>query len=110
MQIKEALSKSFEKYQETIKILALNEFPIGRDLLAKGVSQFIMNQFLIDLFSISSYIATSRLVHNGGYLQKLLQLLNSPEFFSERLYLATKILLNLHRLHISSRLEIVQRR
>ena len=28
---------------------------------------------------MSSCTATSRLVHNGGYLQKLLQLFNSPE-------------------------------
>ena len=33
----------------------------------------------IDVFSMSSCIATSRLVRDGGYVQKLLQLSNSPE-------------------------------
>ena len=37
----------------------------------------------IDLFSMSSYKATSRLVHNGGYIHKLSQL--------------SKVLLNLGR-------------
>ena len=37
-------------------------------------------------------------VHNGGYIQNLSQLSNSPE----NLYLLTRILLNLDRLHIIS--------
>ena len=40
------------------------------------------SQFLkcsLDVFSMSSCMATSRLVHNGGYIQTQLQLLNSPE-------------------------------
>ena len=35
----------------------------------------------VDMFSMSSWIATSRLVHNGRYIQKLLQLFNSSEIF-----------------------------
>ena len=51
---------------------------------------------LTDVFSMSSFIATSRLVHNGGYIQKLLQLFHSPEIlWFGRLYLITKFLLNL---------------
>ena len=44
----------------------------------------------IDVFSMSSCIGTSRLVHNGGYNQKLLQLFNSSSgnFVIGRLYLA----------------------
>ena len=34
---------------------------------------------VIDTFSMSFGITTSRLVHNGGYIQKLYQLFNSPE-------------------------------
>ena len=46
---------------------------------------------VIDLFSMSSCIATKRLVHNGGYIQKPLQLFNSPEILScGRLCLVTK--------------------
>ena len=33
----------------------------------------------IDLFSMLSCIAKSRLVHNGGYTKKLLQLFDSPK-------------------------------
>ena len=33
----------------------------------------------IDLFSMSSCIATRRLVHNGGYIQKPLELFSPPE-------------------------------
>ena len=35
--------------------------------------------FLIDVFLMSSCIATDRLVYNGGYIQKLIHLFNSPE-------------------------------
>ena len=31
------------------------------------------------VFTMSSCIPTSRLIHNGGYIQKLLQLFNLPE-------------------------------
>ena len=34
---------------------------------------------VIDLFPMSSSMATSKLVHDGGYIQKLLQLFNSPD-------------------------------
>ena len=33
----------------------------------------------IDVFSMSSYMATSRLVYNDGYILELLQIFNSPE-------------------------------
>ena len=33
----------------------------------------------IKVFSMSTCIARSRLVHNDGYIQKLLQIFNSPE-------------------------------
>ena len=47
---------------------------------------------------MSSCIATSRLVHNGGYIRKLLQLSSSPEILIfGRLYLVNKVLLNLYR-------------
>ena len=53
-----------------------------------------------DVFLMSSFIAKSRLVHNGGYIQKLLQHYNSPESLrSGRLYLVTKVLLNLDRFY-----------
>ena len=45
---------------------------IGYDHSSKGMCH-------MDLFPMSSCIATSRLVHNGRYIQKLSQLLNSPE-------------------------------
>ena len=49
---------------------------------------------------MSSCIETSRLVHNGGYIPKLLQLLNSPEIlWFERLCLVTRVLLNLDRFY-----------
>ena len=34
---------------------------------------------LVDVFLMPWRIATSRLIHNGGYIQKLLQLFKSPE-------------------------------
>ena len=46
----------------------------------------------IDLFPMSSYIATRWLVHNGGYRQKPLLLLNRFEtLWFGRLYLVTKV-------------------
>ena len=52
------------------------------------------------MFSMSSCIATSRMVHNGGYIQKQLQLFNSPEvLWFGRLYIVTKVLLNLYRFY-----------
>ena len=52
----------------------------------------------IDLFSMLSYIATSRLVQSGRYMQKLLQLFNLPEIlWFGRLHFVTKVLLNLDR-------------
>ena len=50
----------------------------------------------IVVFSMSSFVAVSRLVHNGGYIQKLSQLFNSPKILLfGRLYLVTKASLNL---------------
>ena len=47
---------------------------------------------------MSSRIATSRLVHNGGYIQKLLQLFNSTEILRfGRVYSEIKVLLNINR-------------
>ena len=52
------------------------------------------------VFSMSSCMATSRLVHNGKHIQKLVQLFSSPEIlWFGRLYLVTKVLLNLDRFH-----------
>ena len=52
---------------------------------------------LINVFSMSSCSATSRLVHASGKIQKLF---NSPEILSfGRLHLVTKILLNLDLFH-----------
>ena len=49
---------------------------------------------------MSSSIATSRLVHNGGYIQKLLELLDSPQILLfGRLYLVTEVLLNPDRFY-----------
>ena len=49
---------------------------------------------------MSLCIATSRLVHNDGYIQKLSQLFNSPEIlWFERLCLVTKVLSNLNRFY-----------
>ena len=42
------------------------------------------------MLSLSSCVATSRLIHNGGYIQKL---------FSGRLYLVTNALLNLDQFY-----------
>ena len=45
-------------------------------------------------------MATSRLIHNGGYIHKLLQLFNLPEILLfGGLYLVTKVLLNLDQLY-----------
>ena len=50
---------------------------------------------------MSSCIATSRLVHNGGYIQKQLQLSPLPEILRfGRLYLVTKVLINLNRFYV----------
>ena len=50
----------------------------------------------IELFLMSSCIATNRLLHNGGYIQNLSQRFNSPEILRlGRLYLLTKLFLNL---------------
>ena len=55
---------------------------------------------IIDMFSISSCTATIRLVHNGGHMRKLLKLLNSPEIMCfGRMYLVTKVLLNLYQFY-----------
>ena len=54
----------------------------------------------IDVFSMSSCIATSRLVHNGGYIQKLLQLFSPSEIlWFVWAYLVTKVLLNIDRFY-----------
>ena len=48
----------------------------------------------LGVFLMLSCIATSSLVHNGGYLQKLLQFFNSTEILQfERPFLVTKTLL-----------------
>ena len=55
---------------------------------------------IIDAFSMSSSRATGRLVHNGGYMQKLLQFFNSREILCfGRLYLVTEVLLNVDRFY-----------
>ena len=55
----------------------------------------------IDVFSMLSCTVTSRLVYNSGYIQKLLQLSNSPEIlYFGRLYLITIVLLNLDQFYI----------
>ena len=47
---------------------------------------------IIDLFPMSSCIATRCLVHNGGYIRKPLELLNWFEtLWFGRLYLVTKV-------------------
>ena len=54
-----------------------------------------------DVFSMSSCTETSKLVHHGGYMQKLSQLFTSPEILLfERQYLVTKVLLNADRFYI----------
>ena len=54
----------------------------------------------INLFSMSSCVAKSRLVHNGGYIQKLQQRFDSSEIlWCGRLYLVTKVLLKLDRFY-----------
>ena len=56
--------------------------------------------YLQTYFPFRHAFAISRLVHNGGYIQKLLQLLNSLEIlWSGRLYLVTKVLLNLDQFY-----------
>ena len=49
---------------------------------------------------MSPCIATSRLVHNGGYIQKLSKLFNSLEILCLGIiYLATEVLLKLERFY-----------
>ena len=59
-----------------------------------------MNLTRVDVFSILSCIATIRLVHNGGYIQKRLELFSSPEILLfGRLYLVTKASQNVYQFY-----------
>ena len=56
--------------------------------------------FCIDVFSMSSCVATSRLVHDGGYIQNCYNFSIHLKFCDfGRLYFVTKVLLNLDRFH-----------
>ena len=57
-------------------------------------------KYRVDVFSMSSCTATSKLIHNGVYIQKLLQLSNSPAILRfGRLYYVTKVLLDRDPFH-----------
>ena len=47
---------------------AIDAFPVSYWSMLHRV---LLHSSVIDLFSVSSCIATSRLVHRGGYIQKL---------------------------------------
>ena len=51
--------------------------PLGRLKRIKNCN--VCLSLYIAMFLMSSFIATSRLVNNSGYIQKLLLLSNSPE-------------------------------
>ena len=64
--------------------------------IAFTVVSLLLGDSVTDLFWMSSFIATSRLVYNGGYIQNRLQLFSLPEILSfVRVYLVTTVSLNL---------------